>query len=354
MQEGHLLDGQTPYERHHEMVEEAALAEEVGFDFYTLPEQHFHEKVATVSAPEVLFAYIASRTSRLRLRFASNVLLTFNHPLRIAERIAELDIVSGGRVEVGTARSNALNTLEAFGVDPSTTREQWGEAMELLQLALSQEFVEFDGAIWKVPRRRIQPRPVQQPHPRLYVSATSMETHRLAGEMGLAVMNGNNILGWDYLQTCIDEYRAGIADAEAAGKPTEPSLTVTMLCVHCDDDPALALRESEESAYLFVDVVLDMYTKLAAASPDYEYLGQVQRIADHRRDLDHLMGLAPYITIGTPQFIADRVRRLREMGADEVLMRIDGMGHDAHMRAIEKIGREVIAPLKAELAEAVS
>jgi alkanesulfonate monooxygenase SsuD/methylene tetrahydromethanopterin reductase-like flavin-dependent oxidoreductase (luciferase family) len=347
LQEGHTPDGVTAAQRYHEMIEEAVLAEQVGFDFYCLPEQHFLEKIATVSAPELLFAAIAGRTSTLRLRFTSAVLLTFNHPVRIAERVATLDILSNGRVEVGTARSNNLNTLQAFGVDPKTTRQQWEESLQVLQAALSSSPFSHDGELWQIPERPLVPPPVQQPHPPFFVSATSVETHKRAGQLGIGVMNGNNILGWDYMQGCIDAYREGIAEAREAGRPLQnESVAISVLTAHCDEDEERAKREAADVAFYFIEIVLGMYASLSEASPDYAYLGRIKEIQERSRDLDFLISLAPYISIGTPEFLIDRFRDLQSRGADEVLLRIDGMGHDVNMRAIETIGRHVIPALR--------
>ena len=349
LQEGHLVDGVDTARRYHEMVDEVVLAEQVGFDFYCLPEQHFLRDVATVSAPEVLFAYMAARTETIRLRFTSQVLLSFNHPVRIAERVAALDIMSNGRVELGTARSNNLNTLEAFGVDPKTTRDQWGESLEVLQNALSTGHIGHAGSIWNIPDRPLVPLPIQRPHPPIYVSATSLETHRRAGQLGLGVMNGNNILGWEYLEACLAQYEEGLREAAQSGvSPIHASRGVSILTAHCADDPEQARREAADAAFSFIDICVQMYSRLSETSPDYEYLGQIKGIAEHSRDLDYLIGLAPYISIGTPEFLIERFRHLKSLGADEILMRIDGMGHDVNLRAIDTIGRRVIAALNAD------
>src|SRR5688572_18815101 len=100
--------------------------DEAGFDVFGLNEQHFLRDIG-VSASDVVFAFVAARTSRIRLRFMSVLLLTFNHPVRVAERLAMLDVLSEGRAEMSTARSNNLHTLEAFGVQPNETRAQWAE-----------------------------------------------------------------------------------------------------------------------------------------------------------------------------------------------------------------------------------
>jgi len=347
LQEGHTPDGVSVQQRYFEMIEEAVVAERSGFDFYCLPEQHFLEKIATVSTPEILFAAIAGRTSTLRLRFTSQVLLTFNHPVRIAERIAALDLLTNGRIEVGTARSNNLNTLQAFGVDPKTTRQQWEESLTVLRKALSSRTFSHDGELWQIPERPLVPAPIQQPHPPFYVSATSVDTHRRAGQLAIGVMNGNNILGWDYMQGCLDAYREGLEEARAEGLPLDnASVGVSILTAHCDPDEERARAEAAEVAFFFIEIVLGMYASLSEASPDYAYLGQIKAIEERRHDLDFLISLAPYITIGTPEFLISRFRDLKERGADEVLLRIDGMGHEANLRAIETIGREVIPALR--------
>jgi alkanesulfonate monooxygenase SsuD/methylene tetrahydromethanopterin reductase-like flavin-dependent oxidoreductase (luciferase family) len=275
------------------------------------------------------------------------VLLTFNHPIRIAERVATLDILSNGRVEVGTARSNNLNTLQAFGVDPKTTRQQWEESLSVLRTALSTSPFSHEGELWQIPERPLVPPPVQRPHPPFYVSATSVETHKRAGQLGIGVMNGNNILGWDYMQGCLDAYEEGIAEAQAEGRSTDNrSIGISVLTAHCDADEERAKAEAADVAFFFIEIVLGMYKSLSAASPDYSYLGQIQAIQERSRDLDFLISLAPYISIGTPQFLVDRFRDLQARGADEVLLRIDGMGHEVNMRAIETIGREVIPALR--------
>ena len=120
LQEGEVLPGATYDSRYREMIEEVVLADRLGFSTWGTSEQHFSPPRFTVSAPEVLYAAIASRTEQIKLRPMAAVLLAWNHPILVAERLATLDIVSHGRAELATARSNNLYTLEAFGVDPAT------------------------------------------------------------------------------------------------------------------------------------------------------------------------------------------------------------------------------------------
>src|SRR4051812_12957656 len=234
LQEAHFPQGVTLDRRYAEMVEEAVLAEESGFDVYALSEQHFGyspswpaERVgpvsrAAVSAPEVFLAYVAARTSRIKLRTASTVLLEFNHPVRVAERLNTLDILSNGRAELGTARSNNVATMEAFGVDPTETRAQWTESLELIVKALSQDPFSHDGDLWHMAERTLTPPSAQQPYPPIYVSASGPETHGIAGEVGIGAMTGASVLGWPHVERCVEAYRAAIA---APSRPVGPLIT---------------------------------------------------------------------------------------------------------------------------------
>ncbi|WP_226862943.1 LLM class flavin-dependent oxidoreductase [Mycolicibacterium baixiangningiae] len=130
LQEGDLT-GTTAYERYHQLIGEVELADRLGFSTWGTSEQHFSPPSFSIAAREVLYSAIAMRTSRITLRTMASVMLRWNHPILVVERLATLDIVSHGRAEVCTARSNNLTTLDAFGVDPAETRDQWEDGMDV-------------------------------------------------------------------------------------------------------------------------------------------------------------------------------------------------------------------------------
>jgi alkanesulfonate monooxygenase SsuD/methylene tetrahydromethanopterin reductase-like flavin-dependent oxidoreductase (luciferase family) len=327
------------------MIDECLLADELGFDIYGNGEQHFGKFTAIVSSPEVTHAHLAGRTGNIRLRPMSVNLLPYNHPIRIAEQIATLDVISGGRAELGGARSNNPWTLDAFGIDPKTTRASRDEALRVIGKALSQEEFEHHGELYDIPPRTLAPRPLQTPAPPIHISATGVESHRNAGQMGIGVMTGNSILGWEYAQSCIDAYHEAIPDADPiAVEPTE-RLGFFSTGVNCETNRAAARETAKPVALRFVEVVMGIYKDLSKKSPDYAYLGQITHLQEHMRDLDYLIDAAPYISVGTPDDLIERAKRLHEMGADDVLWRIDGMGHEANMRAIEMVGLHVLPTL---------
>jgi alkanesulfonate monooxygenase SsuD/methylene tetrahydromethanopterin reductase-like flavin-dependent oxidoreductase (luciferase family) len=283
---------------------------------------------------------VASRTDTLRIRFMSAV-ISVNHPIRIVERLATLDVMSRGRAELGLARSNNPYTLSAFGVSPSETRARLDDGVRLILHAMRTGSFEWDGNVWTVPDRVVTPPLVQDPHPPVLLSATSDTTHRFAGQMGLGVMSGNTVLGWDYLADNVRTYRDAVAERGPSAGAVD-SIGTFVATAHCAPTMEEARREAEAVAYSFMDTTMDIYTRLAAQSPDYEYLGQIEALRERSHDLDFLMDFNPYFHIGTPEFLVERFERLRDIGLDEVILRIDGMGHEANMRAIDLIGSDVI------------
>jgi alkanesulfonate monooxygenase SsuD/methylene tetrahydromethanopterin reductase-like flavin-dependent oxidoreductase (luciferase family) len=334
----------TP-ERYADMLEEAELADELGFDSYGVSELHFLGR--GVSAPEVMLGAVAARTKRMKVRFLSIVLAAYNHPIRVAEAIATLDSLTGGRAEAATARSQHLMTLEGFGIDPAQTRAQWAESLEIIIKALTQESFEHEGTFWSIPSRSLTPRPLQTPHPPLMASATSLETHRLAGEKGMGVISGNSLVGgWAYLEAAIALYNESLAN----GSPittVNNGFAVAALVAHCAPTDEQARAEAGPRIQAFLDQTIKRRSAIAPTSADYAYqIEGFDEIERRRDDLDHLIDRAPYFTVGSPEFIVERCRRLESMGVSEIVLEIEGLDHEQHMRSIELIGKHVIPQLR--------
>jgi alkanesulfonate monooxygenase SsuD/methylene tetrahydromethanopterin reductase-like flavin-dependent oxidoreductase (luciferase family) len=342
LQEGEIRSGVSVAQRYEEMIAEVTKADEMGFYSWGTSEQHFSPPRFTVSAPEVLYAAIARHTKNIKLRIMCSVLLQWNHPILIAERLATLDIVSKGRAEIATARSNNLTTLEAFGVDPSQTRAQWEDGMALLAKLLSQDVVEHDGPVWKVPAREIVPRCVQRPHPPVSVAASSVETHRVAGERGIGVLAFENYFGFDYLQSCIDAYRAGLKAGTSMFPARNETMGLYVATAFCAATKEEAVRVARDVALGYFKFILDLYVPLGKRN-SYEYLDEkMTRLLDNEGNLDFLLTETPSVMIGTPADFVARLNDLKSRGIDEVLMRVDGVPHEDIMRSYELIGREVI------------
>ncbi len=342
LQEGELMPGVDCAQRYMEMIEEAALADRMGFSCWGTSEQHFSPPRFAVSAPEVLYAAVAQHTTRIKLRIMCAVLLQWNHPILVAERLATLDIVSGGRAELATARSNNLHTLEAFGVDPSQTRAQWADSIEVIVKAFTDDLLEHDGPVWQIPPREGVPKPVQKPHPPLSVAASSVESHVNAGERGIGALCFESYFGFEYLQACIDGYRQGLAKGTQMAPRRTEHMGLYVATAFCAESREEAVAIARDVALGYFKFILDIYVPLGKRA-SYEYLDdKLQRLLDNESNLDYLLEHTPSVMIGTPDDFVERLNRLEEMGIDEVLLRIDGVPHDEIMKSFELIGHEVI------------
>ena len=137
-------------------LEQALAGERAGFHAFWTVEHHFLEEYSHCSNPEVLYGAIAARTERMRLGYGVRLMpKPYNHPVRTAESVAVLDLLSDGRVDFGTGRSATRIELEGFGVDPHETREMWREAIEHVVGCWTNDRYSFEGKHWSLPERRV-------------------------------------------------------------------------------------------------------------------------------------------------------------------------------------------------------
>lgn len=343
--EGICPAGVTWPARFQEMMVEAVYAEECGFDVYATGEQHFAGGEATVSSPETILPYVAARTTTIRLRIASVNLLPYNHPIRIFEQIATIDLLSNGRAELGGARSNNPYTLEAFNIDPDMTRAYRDEHLEIIGKAFSQEQLEHNGTFYTIPARKMAPWPPGRRAVPVHLSTTSLESHTEAGAMGVGAMSGLSILGWDYLQACIDAYRRGAEAARPVAGAINKRQAVLSMGVNCHQNAETAREVTRDNSLRFLEVIMNWMTRLAQRSDGYAYFAQIEKLKANMRNFDYLIETGPYFMVGTPDEIISRCRRMHEMGIDDVVWRIDGMGHENNMKALKIIGDHVLPEL---------
>ncbi|HZU80369.1 MAG TPA: LLM class flavin-dependent oxidoreductase, partial [Acidimicrobiales bacterium] len=172
-------------------LEQVELADRLGFDCVWEVEHHFLEEYSHSSAPEVFLAAASQRTSRIRLGHGIVQLpVGFNHPARVAERIATLDLVSDGRVEFGTGESSSEIELGGFGVARATKRAQWEEALDVVtRLFVEEPFAGHEGEFVSMPPRNLVPKPMQRPHPPLWVACSRRDTIHLAATKGIGALS---------------------------------------------------------------------------------------------------------------------------------------------------------------------
>ncbi|QIE45211.1 LLM class flavin-dependent oxidoreductase [Pseudohalocynthiibacter aestuariivivens] len=342
LQEGEVMDGVSYQQRYEEMIEEVTLADQMGFHVWGTSEQKFSPPRFTVSAPEVLYAAVARETKNIKLRVMCSVLLKWNHPLIIAERLATLDIVSGGRAELGTARSNNLHTLSTFGVDPKDSKAIWADSFEVLAKAMQSRMISHDGPFWKFAERELVPYFISDPHPPLSVAASSSTSCKQAGQRGIGAMLFESYFGFDYMQEGIDAYREGVAEGTSMLPKRNDCMSLYVASAFCDSDRDTAIAKSRHVVLGYSEFIAELYAPLAKQK-SYEYLdAHMARYLENQSNMDFLLNETPSVLVGTPDDFVKRLKDLEARGMDEVLLRIDGMPHDQIMESIRMIGEEVI------------
>jgi alkanesulfonate monooxygenase SsuD/methylene tetrahydromethanopterin reductase-like flavin-dependent oxidoreductase (luciferase family) len=253
------IQASKPWRDNHEHVlfretlEQARAADENGFDIWWQVEHHGAPEFSYSSAPELVLTAIAQQTRRLRVGHAG-VLAPFriNHPLKVAERGATLDHLSGGRFELGLAKSGGKE-WETFRVDPTTARDELREAMEMIPRMWGEAPFQWDSELISVPEREVLPKPLQKPHPRLWQTAGSPESFRMAGELGVGVLGTTLLSPVDFMKQLLDEYQQGLDASAGNASPyrrrTEERGVFTF--VHVAESRADAIRNGAAYAALW-------------------------------------------------------------------------------------------------------
>jgi alkanesulfonate monooxygenase SsuD/methylene tetrahydromethanopterin reductase-like flavin-dependent oxidoreductase (luciferase family) len=155
---------------YHDILKGAKLAEDLGFDSVWIAEHAFSEH-GIISSPHSLLAAIAAQTTRVKVGVACSI-VPWYHPLRLAQDLATLDVISAGRLIVGVGRGYQKREFDAYGLDIAESRERFVEGMDIALRAWSQERMAYEGRFYTIPEVMVVPRPVQQPHPPIWMAVT--------------------------------------------------------------------------------------------------------------------------------------------------------------------------------------
>src|SRR3954468_7473088 len=170
------------YELIQNSLDQIELAAGLGFDYAWEVEHHFLEEYSHSSAPEVFLGAASQRTKQIRLGHGIvQIPPPFNHPARVVERAATLDLISGGRLELGTGEASSQMELGAFGIDRRQKRAMWEEALDAIaRMFVEEPFAGAAGEFVQIPPRNVMPKPKQKPHPPLWVACSRRDTILMA------------------------------------------------------------------------------------------------------------------------------------------------------------------------------
>jgi alkanesulfonate monooxygenase SsuD/methylene tetrahydromethanopterin reductase-like flavin-dependent oxidoreductase (luciferase family) len=231
--------------------------------------------------------------------------------------------------------------MKVFGVNPAQTREIFAESLEVLSKIFVNPRIEHSGKYWRITPATVTPTCVDGRFPKLSVAATSVPSHRAAGSQAMGVITFDNYFGFQYLDECIASYRSGWANQQGAMPLPNNYFGVYVATAYCAPTLSEARAVADGQAKVYFDEVLRVMN-LLADKPGYEYMGQLEKFKGIRDAPEWLRSNTPSVMIGTPDDYIRRLEALERQGVDEVLLRIDGFGHDRIMSSIELIGKEVI------------
>jgi alkanesulfonate monooxygenase SsuD/methylene tetrahydromethanopterin reductase-like flavin-dependent oxidoreductase (luciferase family) len=341
------------YDIYHQATEQVKLADQLGYHSVWTVEHHFLNEWSYSSAPEVWYGALSQVTTQIRLGHGVCLLpIPFNHPARVAERIAVLDIMSNGRVEFGTGRSITELELDGFQLNPEDSKPMWEEAVAAIPKMWTQEKFSWDGKYFKMPEREVIPKPVQKPHPPIWVAATQPTTWEAAGQRGIGAL-GFGISEPGILEHLVEKYKQALKNCEPVGSFVNDRTAAATVCV---------CAPTREEAKLLGKDAIDFTTRKGAElfTPfanrevkGYEYYKkmaeQAVALGDYRlslADMDKRID-AGAIMVGDPEDCLKVAKKYEAAGVDLLLMlvQVAALPHDKVMQTIDLIGKHVMPKL---------
>ncbi|HEU5190196.1 MAG TPA: LLM class flavin-dependent oxidoreductase [Methylomirabilota bacterium] len=313
--------GRSTGEFYAELLEQAEAAEEWGFDSFWVAEHHFHEYGA-VPRPPILLSAVAQRTRRIRLG-SGVVVLPFDHPLRVAEDYAMVDVLSAGRLNLGVGSGYLKHEYAGFGVDPEDKRARFDEALEVLLRAWTGERVSYAGAHVEVHDVRLNVLPVQEPRPPVWVATLRTDGGARVGARRLPAM----FIPYASAET-LPQMTAGLRDYRAAfvaaGGRLEDATAPFGFHTYCAESTADARAEARPHMERYVR------TRLYAVQRSFETLLEQDVVA-----------------IGDPDEILRVARRYEAAGFTHFLAiaNFGGLPHKRVLRSMELMARHVLPRL---------
>jgi alkanesulfonate monooxygenase SsuD/methylene tetrahydromethanopterin reductase-like flavin-dependent oxidoreductase (luciferase family) len=325
-------------------LDQVELADALGFDNVWEVEHHFLEEYSHSSAPEVFLAACSQRTKQIRLGHGIVLMPPgYNHPARVAERIATLDLVSRGRVEWGTGESSALLELGGYRVPVEEKRNAWREAVEQCANMMAMDpYPGFEGRYFSMPTRNIVPKPVQKPHPPLWVACSNRETIKLAARLGIGALTFAFVDPAEARQWVDDYYRILKEECVPIGHSVNANIAmVSSFGLHHDSEEA---RRRFQEGFRFFQFALGWHYGFGEQIP-----GRTDIWEKFQAALSNMpQGGVAEGGISTPQGLREHLRKFEDCGVDQVsFIQQGGRNRHEHIcEALELFAGEVMGEFK--------
>jgi luciferase family oxidoreductase group 1 len=316
-------DPDSEYRLLHDSLDQIELADRLGYHYAWEVEHHFLDEYSHSSAPEVFLGAASQRTTRIRLGHGV-IQLPTNHPARVAERVATLDLLSHGRVELGIGEAATTTELHPFGQRFRDKRAVWEDAVRAIVPMFGDDPVEYHGPHFDFPLRNVIPKPRQKPHPPLWVACSQRDTIEAAGRWGMGA------LGFQFVSA--DEAHAWVAayyDAytnhldKIADYVTNPNIAVVSGFMCCPTDEE-ANRKAD--GWTFFAFALRYYATRPPGQPGAPSLWEEYQAfrATPQAQKMHAGGL-----IGSPDTIRTKLQKFEQSHVDQVIL-LNQAGRTTH------------------------
>lgn len=319
-----------------DILEQCVHAEELGFNSVWVPEHHFG-LFGVLPSPPVFLANVAAKTSRVKLAPAT-VVLPLNHPVRVAEEFALLDLLSNGRAVLSAGRGYDKREYDSFGVPFERSLDIFFEGLEVVKKAWSNETFSHDGEFYTLPPYSITPQPVQKPHPPIYVACFSEPTLRHAARAGFNVIFAPFAAAMMFgsVQEAVAEFKR---ESEAAGHSARQAMCSYFVNVTYDDAETLSTKE--RLLKYFDAITPALPSDRETAPPHIRYFVDI---------VERLRAMSPAdlgersIITGSPEHCVEVLKDCEEAGIAEVILYFNfgGLGHQETMKSMDRAAEHLL------------
>lgn len=326
------------YDLLQQSLEQIELADGLGYDYAWEVEHHFLEEYSHSSAPEVFLGAASQRTKHIRLGHGV-IQLTTNHPIRVAEKVSTLDLLSGGRVDLGLGEAQGPVELHPFGTRVRTKRDQWIEGVRATVPLFTQHAYEFHGEFYDFPRRNVIPKPLQKPHPPLWVACSNIDTIADAGRWGMGAL-GFQFVTPEAARAWVSKYYLNLTQnlEKITDYPTNPNIAMVSGFMCCEtDDKAL----QKAAGWTFFIFCLSHYGRHGISAPGETNLWELYQDWRHSEQAQKALtsGL-----IGSPETIRQKLRQFADAHVDQVILlnQAGANTHDDICASLKRFAEEVM------------
>ncbi|GAB3673998.1 hypothetical protein GCM10027589_43960 [Actinocorallia lasiicapitis] len=327
------------------VIDQVVLADQIGMDTAWFVEHHFTRGFSHSSAPDLVLSAISQRTSNIHLGLGV-VLLPFQSPIRTAERVATLDVLSGGRVEFGTGRGASPLEYQAFQRPFEQSRQLWEESLEAV-LAIwnaDGEPVTRKSEYFEIPNVSVYPRPVQEPHPPVWVASTSLDGYLAAAKQGYNLLGMTMLKGIDDVADDIAAYKQCLADN---GFDPATRRIAIMIPWHVGPTRAEAVDTAADAVLWYLRRQVNLvappsYTDARHAT--HKVLGQ-QAVAMPPEEAMDILRDNLMVVIDDVEGSRKAVERLQAAGATDLILQaqVGGLAHEHVTESMKRFMNEVMA-----------